>query len=1490
MMVGKVSSGPSSKRAGYHYHLRIGRGNVLVLGAVAIAILVIAGTVTYASFVLPYGNVQDKTFSYENVIGSVNGRISATLAGIQSHESHTAPHYPTSDSIGINPHIGNNPTVPYEYTPSQAPITTPTITYFTATNATGKFIRSATPINITTTGLDLSEIRNANGSITLSDNINGNVSYSDAGFVYYNVGPLSSINNISVYGNAAINLWFDVNGNGEYFSWNNNTYSGLGGDNYAMANDGFPINSVTNSTMFSFLTPYSGNYSFSLQQLKEGYYGGINGTTEVAIWVGIAVDNPAAGWPSSESTTVSVSIARSTAIPMPQGFNFNANYNSTFYKSVSPFSVGTILSESLNNNGSVTMQISAATSYYDLGFSFAYGTLAEFKVLPIDGTGPFAINLWINPQVWAWNGNMYTGLGSSGAYGEGRSTGSTSVSNTSEFYITSAGSDSLLHSYVGQTLNVSQITSIVGNSTPVDIWVGIDNGGSSKSNISATIDSIEGGPVFTFATPAPVVDSTRGWGFSSIQAGIVAAQIEDTIQVAPGTYNQQLTINKSIVLLGSLGSSTVTGPGPNPTILNGSSSISRSGILINSTSGVTISGFIIQNWKVAPSNEGDWGGITIANSSNVVISHNNLKDNNYGIMVDEGTSFVGSNDNSFGTSSNLTIVFNLIQDSLWPSARYWASGGIGITTWYSAGKNLLIANNTIINSDRNGILTGRTTGVQVTGNSIINSGWAAVELDDSINAVVDGNTIVGGYPGSAGAQGILAYSTPGAYWITGAPSNVSMTGLQIDGNSISGLASGNDAPGIAYGVYLVTAAANFTINGATITDNRISNMSDAGVFLWPYGEKITNTSIYSNELTSNAAGMNIIGNFGSVAGTTLNSNTFSNNNIQYIDSTNTTNTSQILTNNTFDRAVVVQQAQIGDPEVLANISDHIIWSNIADAVANSSSGDTVKVLPGIYPSASPIIITTSSLWIQSITGIYNDSGVYLNAASPEINLNGRPPSYFQLGGSSDPVSNAGSSVENVLIGGFNFEGAGIEVPGTGAGNISIASNSFTNTSVEAIGYHGNPSLAAPLGNIAIVYNTFKNIGTDSPGSTASAIWLGNVVNSSVGFNKINNTAYAGIILTGTEQGNESYNFIFNNTISNIPHQGIQIAYGSNDWAVGNIVTLSGMDWNVNGSGPFLGRDAAISLFNPSQDNITMVNNVLSDSYDGLAVGQVSAFSLFNDSLGSNIIFQNNNVFNLIHYGVANYAVNGTTLNAEYNWWGGPHGPNTTGSANVYGQVYYVPALSLPFNVPTASVTVNEFGLASGTVWSVTLNGTTYSTSSNSITVPNNIVLDSNTYLTEFAQGSYNISVSVGQPYYFAYWSSDTSSISFESRSAGSTVVAVNGSGTITATFGLPLDGSFTLATTPVKTVVGTIVSLNTTWRNNLPFQQVTGIVWFEVENASTGQTVMIAATSLTLTPGSSSSAYLGLSTLAPGTYNVEVFVTTSQGVPISPTTTVTVTV
>jgi hypothetical protein len=128
-----------------------------------------------------------------------------------------------------------------------------------------------------------------------------------------------------------------------------------------------------------------------------------------------------------------------------------------------------------------------------------------------------------------------------------------------------------------------------------------------------------------------------------------------------------------------------------------------------------------------------------------------------------------------------------------------------------------------------------------------------------------------------------------------------------------------------------------------------------------------------------------------------------------------------------------------------------------------------------------------------------------------------------------------------------------------------------------------------------------------------------------------------------------------------------------------------------------------------------------------------------------------------------------------------------------------------------------------------------------------------------------------------------------------TVTVTDGINYATANFTVvipALDQSFTLTAPLTKTLIGTVETVNATWRNNVPSdveKQIVGIVWFEVENSISGQTVIIIATSLTLQPGASESAYLGLSTLAPGKYSIEVFVTTTQGVPISQSEAVTIT-
>ncbi len=102
------------------------------------------------------------------------------------------------------------------------------------------------------------------------------------------------------------------------------------------------------------------------------------------------------------------------------------------------------------------------------------------------------------------------------------------------------------------------------------------------------------------------------------------------------------------------------------------------------------------------------------------------------------------------------------------------------------------------------------------------------------------------------------------------------------------------------------------------------------------------------------------------------------------------------------------------------------------------------------------------------------------------------------------------------------------------------------------------------------------------------------------------------------------------------------------------------------------------------------------------------------------------------------------------------------------------------------------------------------------------------------------------------------------------------------------DLTFQATALSITTTLATGSAVNATWEN-FASVTLTGFVWFDVTNGQ-GQTVWVSATSLTLAPSAVGSAYLGLSTLAAGTYTVEVFVTTSQGIPISVTEATSVTV
>ncbi|MHB1887466.1 MAG: right-handed parallel beta-helix repeat-containing protein, partial [Acidimicrobiales bacterium] len=337
-------------------------------------------------------------------------------------------------------------------------------------------------------------------------------------------------------------------------------------------------------------------------------------------------------------------------------------------------------------------------------------------------------------------------------------------------------------------------------------------------------------------------------GYSAIQSAVNAASSGDTVQVCAGAYPEQVTINKSLTLLGDPGGTTV-GPGPNAPALDGTGAAGK-GIAIEAND-VTVSGIVIQNYNTLGTVEPD--GIALCDVNNVTISHDRIDNNNYGITIDQQ---LGSNcsNTTTGTSSNVQVLDNVITHSLWPASCSPNSGcdfegGIAVTSWYSVGTNLTISGNQIENQNRNGILTGPGSGVQITDNTVSNSGWEAIEADDTASAVIQGNAVSGGYPNSTTNPlypiGILAYATHGSATTT-------MSNPQIAGNSVSGASPGGGIPAIVRGVVL-QADSGYSLTGVSITGNSLHAFSTAGIYLGP--GTVTNTTAHFNDLSGDAIGV-----------------------------------------------------------------------------------------------------------------------------------------------------------------------------------------------------------------------------------------------------------------------------------------------------------------------------------------------------------------------------------------------------------------------------------------------------------------------------------------------------------------------------------------------------------------------------------------------------------------------------------------------------------
>lgn len=290
---------------------------------------------------------------------------------------------------------------------------------------------------------------------------------------------------------------------------------------------------------------------------------------------------------------------------------------------------------------------------------------------------------------------------------------------------------------------------------------------------------------------------------STIGAAVAAASAGDTIEVAPGTYKEMVTITKSLSLIAKTSIQPVinaTGL-PNGIYIDGMKTAPSAGV-----ANVLISGFSIRN--------ADFEGILIANASDVTIANNHVSDNDRSLDI---ATPVCNNIPKFETNENddcgegvhlmaadhSSIIHNEVDHN---------SGGILISDETGASRDNLIDSNFVHD---NVFDCGITLASHAPATSVIPSATVSYGV---IRNTIAHNTSSGNgvqVPGAGAGVGMFA---PG-------PGATTTENVVIDN-----VLTGNGQPGVAMHNHAAppAPAPGVNLNGNMIVGNHISgNAKDA---------------------------------------------------------------------------------------------------------------------------------------------------------------------------------------------------------------------------------------------------------------------------------------------------------------------------------------------------------------------------------------------------------------------------------------------------------------------------------------------------------------------------------------------------------------------------------------------------------------------------------------------------------------------------------------
>ncbi len=688
-----------------------------------------------------------------------------------------------------------------------------------------------------------------------------------------------------------------------------------------------------------------------------------------------------------------------------------------------------------------------------------------------------------------------------------------------------------------------------------------------------------------------------------IQRAIDVASAGNTVNVLAGTYNERLTVTKSLSLLGADESTTIL----NGTGLSGTGR----GILINNgVTGVNIKNLTVQNFAGASGNT-DAGVYAIGGNHNLTLQHVTIKNNVGGsgfyangpinnVLLD----YVTSSGHTIGARG--IVIWNGFKENITiTNCEVFGNNCCGIELQDGTASGITMENNYVHNNGDNGMSAiGLTSGSgknSISNNIISQNGRFGIEIklpngtglasgDGSI--VVSGNTVTGTTIADVRDMAGIAVFRRG---LVVGNNNVDIpTGVQVLNNTVSGYTQSSTSDGFG----IVIEGMNHTITGNTVTGCDVGIQQQAGNL--PY---TANTAIDGDQ--NNKSDLYFgRGNSPVVCGITMIGNTLSSNGV------NTRNVG------TFNGAGIVVNTNTGKS-----------YCSIQSAIDAASVGNTITVAAGTY--AEDIVVNKSldirgpNYGINPNTDSRVAEAIIVPATSnPDINTGGQIM-YLENAASGTTINGFTIDGDNPLLtSGVLMYGADVDV-------------------LEAISaYHG-------LSNVTVSNNIVKNLnyaGIDFYNYYNSGnATTGNLIENNLFENILPNQFGAAVIIY-----NNCYTKIINNAIRDV-RVGVQTGnfYKADP---GNSRIIDNNLMNVSRIGIFhnLAYTNA-SEFTISNNIISPSTNGVSSEWDGILLASLSvpSSSLNNNITGSSIVpSQAYEIWNVKSNAPA-YISGGTLSNVDY---------------------------------------------------------------------------------------------------------------------------------------------------------------------------------------------------------------------------------------------------